>query len=277
MPKRHDPPSDISQSFIVARYELLKHLRSRRLIGIGVVLVAVLALITAIPPAFGDDYSNDPADFAGSYIGFVTLLVIISATLFASDAIVSDFEKRTGYLIFPNPVKKWSIFAGKFFATMIITTVALGFYYLVVAMLSLAITGEVSGLMGLSFVYAILYVLAASSLGFLMSSLFKSSTSALVLTIVLLLLLLPIVDSTVQLAEIEPNYSLTYNSDVVSYIMDDPYPEDIIIENFTNPFTGDPFVQYVPDPGMAAGVMLTYSAVLLSLAMMLFYRRQMKD
>ena len=53
------PSPDLSQILIVTRYELLKHFRSRRLIGIIIVAALILSLIYLLPPALGYPYAGD--------------------------------------------------------------------------------------------------------------------------------------------------------------------------------------------------------------------------
>ncbi|HUV24214.1 MAG TPA: hypothetical protein VMW26_02165, partial [Methanomassiliicoccales archaeon] len=61
------PPSDINQIYLVGRYELLKHLRSKRLFGIVALEIIIIVLFLAIPPLTGNDYNSDPAGFAGNF------------------------------------------------------------------------------------------------------------------------------------------------------------------------------------------------------------------
>ena len=100
------PPSDVNQVGVVVKYEVLKYLRSKRLMGLIIIEALVLLLITALPPLLGNDYATNADAFINGYTGYVTILIVIGATLFAGDAIVSEFQGRTGYLLFPKPVKR---------------------------------------------------------------------------------------------------------------------------------------------------------------------------
>ena len=84
-------PSDFRQFLLVVRYEILKYLRSKRLIAMLIILALIIGLILGVPPALGHDYPSDALDFAGMFVGFVSILIILCVTFFGADAIVSEF------------------------------------------------------------------------------------------------------------------------------------------------------------------------------------------
>ncbi len=172
-------PSDVDQVMVVAKYDVLKYLRSKRLLGIIAIEVLVLVLITAIPPLLGNAYPTDVNTLVGRYVNFTDLLVIIGATLFAGDAIVSEFQGRTGYLLFPNPVKRSVLLAGKFIASLGAMFLVLIVYYGAALVLGLAITGSFSTLGLESLLLAMLYSISALAVGYLISSVMKGSTGSL--------------------------------------------------------------------------------------------------
>jgi ABC-2 type transport system permease protein len=267
-------PSDLVQSSIVARYEFLKHLRSRRLLGIFVLEIAIIALIVLIPPLQGQDYPSDPAKFAGMFVQWVWILIVIGSTLFAGDSIVSEFQQRTGYLLFPNPVKRRVLFIGKFAASTGIVFLALAAFYAVVAIIVISVDGSISGLMASSFGLAMLFGVAALSIGYIISSFMKSSTGALILTFALMLLIFRIVDGVAMASKARPDFSLTFSSGVIGYIMETPYPTDFV-ETF--PFGGRTleFTNYYPSVTVSIVVAIIYAIVAVALAIWLFDRREM--
>ena len=136
-----DAPSDTTQVLLVAKYDILKHIRSKRLLAIGIILALVLVLVTFLG-TYNNPDPHDAAKFIGNYAGFVSIMIVIGVTLFAGDAIVSEFQGRTGYLLFPNPVKKSSLYAGKFLASVGIMSLVIVAYYLVAIVIGLAYTGN---------------------------------------------------------------------------------------------------------------------------------------
>lgn len=270
-------PSDVAQIWIVAKYDVLKYLRSRRLLGMVAIVVLVVLLITALPPLLGESYPDGADAFMNMYAGYVALLVIVGATLFAGDAIVSEFQNRTGYLLFPKPVKRWVLLAGKFLASMAAMFLVLLVYYAIVLALGLVTTGGFSALGVESLVLAMLYSVAALSVGFLISSIMKGITGAQILTFALFLFIFTIVTGVLTLGGVEPWFVVTYSGGTIGYITQDPYPT-------SGPATGvgpggmapgGLTSSYFPDVGVAIAVMAAYALISLVLAYYFFSRREM--
>jgi ABC-2 type transport system permease protein len=64
-------------------------------------------------------------------LGFLGVLSILSATFFGADAIVSKFESKTGYFLFPNPIRKTTVFLGKFIASVLVSVCVIALHYLI--------------------------------------------------------------------------------------------------------------------------------------------------
>jgi ABC-2 type transport system permease protein len=271
-------PSDMKQVMLVARYDIYKHLRSRRLLGLLIVEAVLLVLILALPPLLGSAYNKNPDGFMSSFTSAntINLLVIIGATLFAGDAIVSEYQNRTGYLIFPNPVKKSVLFAGKFLASTIIVGGAILIWYGVGMISGVAVTGSVTVLAFYSLLLALLYAVACIGVGFFLSALMKGATGALVFTFFLLFMILPIVDATVgSVGGVKPEFSLTFEGGAVSYVMNTPYPVD---GNQTFSIgAGQNLTTYLWYPNVTTSVvvMFGYALVFSALTLILFKRREM--
>jgi len=269
-------PSDISQAIIVARYDVHKHLRSKRLLGIVAIMILLVVLNMVIPPLLGEDYSDSPSEFAQGFTGFLPTLIIIIATLFAGDAIVSEFQGRTGYLLFPNPVKRSTLYVGKLGAAIGLGIVLVELYYLIVFVLTYAVTGETTVLLFWSMLLALLYVAATISVGFMISSIMKGSTGALILTFALLMLILPMVSGILSMTDVKPDFLVTFQGDSVGYMLDDPYPTDYTDTLDMGDGAGSMTLHYYyPEPWMAAGVMVVYTVVTALVGYMFFRKREM--
>jgi ABC-2 type transport system permease protein len=351
-------PTDIEQIPIVWRYELLKYLRSKRLIGSVAIAALVIALIFVIPPATGSPYNgtdkavqlwitsptsqgpqspngvgfinrsvvvadslevfqdgvlypsgqganwtfsstalgsgvnvilfahnttghnytatyrwhNTSESFASGFVGFANLLIVICATFFGADAIVSEYQARTGYLIFPNPIRRASLYLGKFAASMTASILVIAIFYAVTGILSFV---SVSGLdkdFLLSFAFALEYLLAVMAIAYLISTLMKGTTGATVLTFFLFIMILPIIDSIGSISGFKASWSVTFSAGTISSILTSPYPTDSFREM---PGSGLTFHSYYPDPAIAALVMLAYALVAVVISMVLFRRKEM--
>ena len=124
-------PNSVRQIATVAKYELLKYLRGRRLLAIVLLTIIISAIFLIVPPAIGTAYPKDPTDFITRVLSFLSVLSILSATFFGADAIVSEYESKTGYFLFPNPIRKTAIFLGKFIASVLVSVGAIGLYYVI--------------------------------------------------------------------------------------------------------------------------------------------------
>jgi ABC-2 type transport system permease protein len=265
-------PSDAAQVPIVWRYELLKYFRSKRLLASIAVAALVVGLIYAIPILTGDGYSHATKEgFATNFVQFANILVVICATFFGADSIVGEFQSRTGYLVFPTPMKREVLFLGKFIASMTSGIVVMTLFYLGVGGLAFATVGGVEADYLASYGFALEYLLAAMAIAYLISSIMKGTTGATVLTFFLFIMILPIIDGISMFSGVKVQGSLTFAGGVIVNILMNPYPVDST-QDFGQ---GVSFSQFYPDPGIAALVMVVYAVVALILSMILFKKKQL--
>ncbi len=276
------PPSDVRQVMTVVYYELYKYVRSARMVGIFALAALIVAIILIIPPALGQEYPRDPAYFAQRFFLWTSVLIVVGATLFAGDSLASEFQGRTGYLMFPNPVKRWVYFTGKLLASLLTMFFVVSVFYVAVSLLTIWHSQSFSDLTYRSFGLALLYVVAAVGVGYLVSAVMKGATGALVFTFAILFLIFPILDGVLSFAGAKPVFSVTFSAQAISYIMQTPYPTD---QQLTLP-TGGAFggggsestVQiwnYYPDVDTAALVMVIYAVITIAAALIIFRRREM--
>jgi ABC-2 type transport system permease protein len=277
-------PNRIRQIGIVTRYELLKYLRGRRLLAIILLTVIVSAIFLVVPPAIGSQYSKDPTDFVTNTLQFLSVLSILSATFFGADAIVSEFESKTGYFLFPNPIRKTTIFLGKFIASALVSVGAIALYYLIAVASVQVIDGSVPANTGLSFAYSLVYLFAILAVAYLFSAVMRSSVYSLILTFFTFFLILPIVSAVGELAKFKPWFSVTFASEIATDILKNPYPTDTMIATTAGrgPGPGVPApgalisgTQYYPTVTVSLVVMAAYFIVAFLLAIVLVRRREM--
>ncbi len=136
--------------------------------------------------------SSEPRPFVELYMMSATILIII-VTLLRSDLLSSEFAHRAGLLIFPQPMKKASLFAGKFLASSSMSLAMILAHYLAVFALSYAVTGSVHSKAYTSFGLAPLYVLAATGFCLMLSPLLSPGATAAILSFASLMLVLLLV------------------------------------------------------------------------------------
>ena len=273
-------PNSLRQIATVTRYELLKYLRGRRLLAIVVLTIIISAIFLIVPPAIGSDYSKDPREFTVNMLSFLSILAILSATFFGADAIVSEYESKTGYFLFPNPIRKTVIFLGKFIASALVSVGAIGLYYAIAVVSVRVIDGSIPTNTGVSFIYSLFYLFAVLAIAYLLSAVMRSSVYSLVLTFFTFFLILPIIDAVGSIAKFKPWFSVTFASGISQYIFQSPYPTDKVFNAtaFSGPSAGArslSLVQYYPEIRVSLIVMAVYFVVAFLLAILIAQRREM--
>ncbi len=274
-------PNSVRQIGTVAKYELLKYLRGRRLLAIVLLTIIISAIFLVVPPAIGSEYPKDPKQFILNMLSFLSILSILSATFFGADAIVSEFESKTGYFLFPNPIRKTAIFAGKFIASALVSVGTIALYYAIAVISVWVIDGSIPANTQLSFAYALVYLFAILAISYLFSAIMRSSVYSLILTFFTFFLILPIVDAVGSIAKFKPWFSITFAKDIATYIFDSPYPTDQVFTTTTGPQAGGgagqaiSLARYYPDVRLSLIVMGAYFIVAFILSILLTRRRQM--
>lgn len=228
--------------------------------------------------------SDTQTEFYSSGLGFISLLTLFAACLFFSGIICSEFNKRTGFIVFPK-INKYKLIIGKYLGNLILVVFIITVYYFILGLLGLYYYG---GLINIRFFYsygfAVLYVIALSSFVTLFSSFMKSETITIITSLLILLIGLNFADQIITLVfrdAFEPLYSLSYLGNIISSILEFPFPDPRYSEfSFSGmgPFGGGSFVYgtwLTPSIEMAIILLLAYIIICFILAALLFKRRQL--
>ncbi|MEE9150267.1 MAG: ABC transporter permease [Thermoplasmata archaeon] len=260
-------PTDFKQYFTVVRYELLKYLRSRRLIAMWIILALIIGLIIGLPPALGVEYPSDALGLAQLFVGFVSILVVLCFTFFGADAIVSEFQQKTGYVLFPNPLKRSVILSGKFTASLLSAVLTITIYYGAIMAAVGAINHSIPGEIVISYLFCIIYLLAGMAVAYLFSSLMKSVAMAYVLVFFFFFMIMDIINVMFMIAGVTPWASLTFSSGIITYVLYVPYPTATDV---------GPFNMFYPEIALSLLVMLFYLVITFALTYFTFSRKEMK-
>ncbi|HTW40455.1 MAG TPA: ABC transporter permease [Thermoplasmata archaeon] len=215
------PPSWM-QALLMSRYQFRDYLRSRRfllMIGIVAAISAILiAVIAHYRPA--GLISTGAAFFGSAWIGGVGVLIIFSAIIFGGDAIAGEFQNKTGYYLMGLPIKRWSVYAGKYLAAFGASLVTIGVYFVVLLLAGAYFVG--GGAIGAgvfeSFALVMLYLAAVLGTTFLFSSLFKTSMYGVIIVAIMFLFGFTIVSALVEgLVGVTPWFIITWAQSALSY------------------------------------------------------------
>jgi ABC-2 type transport system permease protein len=191
--------SDFDKLGLVIKYEFLKHIRRRRLyVILGIALLAEVAVLILIP-ILRHGYPDNVLIMA-SVLSVGPSLAAIGAVFFAGDAIAGEFEGKTGFLLFVNPIKREVLWAGKYIAGAIAMILLILFTYVIIAVSLLVIYGQLPAVKVLeSFGLCLLYAAAVLSLTFFFSAISKGSMGATVMTLLFIWVLSGIIESVLGL------------------------------------------------------------------------------
>ena len=269
-------PSSMTQVGIITKYSLLDYLRSRRFFIMLIITVLISLLLTILVGYYRPQgFLASDLSFYNSWWGnSVTFVVILSAIFFGGDAISGEFQNKTGYFGVPNPIRRSSIYVGKWIAAFIASLVMLGIFTVVTVGNGLYYFSGVPYQFVESLIFALIYMIAVLGFTFFFSSLFKSSSMSILLTAILFLFVFTLIQTLVSaLVQIEPWFILTYGSTIIGNVLTTPYPPHMVTQSLgpQGNITLTTFNATIPE-GLA--IMAIYFVVTAIIGLILFERKE---
>jgi ABC-2 type transport system permease protein len=189
--------SDLEKLGIVVKYEFLKHIRRKRLYVVFGIALLVEALVLILIPILRDGYPDSVKVMAG-LLTVGPSLGALGAVFFSGDAIAGEYEGKTGFLLFINPIKRYLLWTGKWLASFVAVALLIAFTYIIIAIALVAIYHQVPFETLQSFGLCLLYGAAVISLTFLFSAISKGTMGATVMTLLFIWVLSGIVESVLM-------------------------------------------------------------------------------
>ncbi len=158
-----------------------------------------------------------------------TFVVVLSGIFFGGDAISGEFQNKTGYFTLPNPIRRSSVYIGKWLSAFIASSIVLFIFTAITVANEAYYFGlNIPWQFGESFLFAWFYLVAVLGFTFFFSSLFKSTSYSILVTAILFLFAFTLIETLVAaLAQIEPWFILTYGSEIIGNVLTSPYPPHI--------------------------------------------------
>ncbi len=230
----------------------------------GVVLQAVIPF-NSLP--------DTQAEFFSSGLGFYSLISLFIACLLFSGIICSEFNTKTGFIVFPK-INKYKLIIGKYLGNLVLAFIIISAYYIFLGLLGFYYySGPINVRFFYSYFIAILYMITLSSFVTFFSSFMKSVNMTIISTILILLIGFGIVDGIVTFVGIEPLYSIAYMGKLVTSILSNPFPDPRYFEITTRFFTMGTWL--TPSIEMGITLMVVYIIAYFVIAAFLFKRRQL--
>ena len=265
--------SEFEKLRVVTGYEFLKHIRRRRLyVILGLTLVAELAVLILLPVLMEGYPDNIMVMAAMLTIG--PSLATIGAVFFAGDSIAGEFESKTGYMLFTNPVRRTTLVTGKYLASCAAVILLIVFGYAIVCISLLAIYGNIPIETAKSFGLCLLYAGSVLSVTFFFSSVSKGAMGATVITLVFLMVISGVIDGVLTMAG-QPSWFLLSNAGDSIATVYGGY--ELLMEGIMPPGGMGmlPFEIKTPDIGLCALSMVIYLVVGFVLSILISKRRQL--
>lgn len=262
---------EVSDTFLSIKFELRKHLRRKRLLIVATLAILMPPVFYIIPRIADVDFGASASLFAANTLGFLNVLIIISAALFAGDAICGEFEKKTGLLLFPTMQSRTSIFIGKYIAALLATFLVVSLYCVVITLEIMGIygVGEIPAELAESYLLALLFTTSAVSVVYFLSSVLKRTIASTVLGFVVLMMLLPIIQRVLGFVDVEPWFIVTYSAGLIT---------EGLGEVSFGPGGHHEFdsASFSPDLYVGIGVMIAYTLILFLSSIVVANRKSME-
>ncbi|MFX1309840.1 MAG: hypothetical protein ACFE8C_09110 [Promethearchaeota archaeon] len=284
MDNRKERLIGIKPIFYTIIFEIKKQRKKFYFFSLISIIVAVLLgyVLQLIP---GYLLSDTQAEFFNNGLQFISFITLFAACLFFSGIICSEFDKKTGFIVFPK-INKYKLILGKYFGNLILVVAIITLYYFILGILGIFYYG---GPINIRFFYsygiAILYVIALSSFVTFFSSFMRSVNLTIISTLIILLIGFNIADQIVTLIfaeSFEPLYSLAYLGNLITGILEYPFPDPRYSEfsfsgigpgGIGGDFTLGRWV--TPSIEMGISLLIVFIVVYFALAAYLFKRRQL--
>jgi ABC-2 type transport system permease protein len=206
----------------MSRYQFRDYLRSRRFILMMGIVAAICAILITVVAHYRPVFllASGPVFYATAWIGGAGVLIVFSAIIFGGDAIAGEFQNKTGYYLMGLPIKRWSVYAGKYLAAFAASLVTILVYFIVLLLAGLYFIGAGAVTAGVfeSFALVMLYLGAVLGTTFLFSSLFKTSMYGVIIVAIMFLFGFSLVDVLLEaLAGITPWFIINWAEAALSY------------------------------------------------------------
>ena len=275
-------PATPNQVLELSRFQMRDYLRSRRFVLMMGLVAVIGVILTAVVGYYRPaGFLGSSAEFYGTLWGAgVPVVIVFAGVIFGADAIAGEFQNKTGYFLMGLPLRRATVYVGKYIAAFVASLVGI----IVFALILLANGAFYFGLGAFtlvfaeSFVLAVVYLLALLGATFLFSSLFKTSTYATLVVAVLFLFGFTLLQDLVEgLAHLTPWFIISYSNTIIGGIFNTSCTTSPGEHTCYSPGPGgSTFAVHVNNASIPEGVaiMLGYFVVTAIIGLLLFEREE---
>ncbi len=215
-------PGSWTQTFLMSRYQFRDYLRSQRFLLMMGIVAAISAILLTLVGYYRPAglVGSAKAFYASLWIEGTEVLIVFAGIIFGGDAIAGEFQNRTGYFLMGQPIKRWSVYAGKYLAAFAAALVTIAVYLVVLVLAGAYFLGSGAFPPGLfaAFAIAVLYLAALLGTTFLFSSLFKTSMYGVIVVAIMFLFGFSLIEGVIEgLVGITPWFIITWANVTIAY------------------------------------------------------------
>ena len=254
-------------------YQFRDFLRARRFLLMLVLVLLIGGIFTALVAHYRPaGLLSDSVSFYQALWGIgASVVVVFAGVIFGGDAIAGEFQNRTGYFLMGLPIRRVTVYAGKYIAAFLASVLSLALFAAILIANGVVYFGDSALPEPLlwSFLLAVGYLLALLGTTFLFSSMFKTSLYATLVVAVLFLFGFSILETAITgLTGSEPWYVITYAATSIGNVFSNPYPPHVVPSPFGS---GNSYVATLPE---AVAIMIGYFLFTTLLGLLLFEREE---
>ncbi len=270
--------SDFEDWRIVTAHQLGHYLRTNRFYGLlgFVVLIAGLTLAFEVDAGVATVQVQQlyrPSEYLSNYLVYTGLFVVLAAAFFGGDALSVDFSTGAGYYMLVLPIRRSALLAGRYAAATLVTLAVIGVYYVFGTVGAVYFFGAATvpwALLAASLGIAIVFALAALSVAFCVSAFVRSPSAGVLVTVLALYVGFVTLQATMELAGVEPWFSLSYAGGAMAAVLDTDFVHVQAVP------LGEDQYYTIWSATVAEGlaIMAAYIAVFLPLSAYLYQRKE---
>ncbi|MFX0073423.1 MAG: ABC transporter permease [Candidatus Hermodarchaeota archaeon] len=273
---------DFTQIYDTIIFEIKRNWKSfviLLMVFFGIFLLTLI--LNEIQEAQEIEPPDEAIDYIEEYFGMIGLLIIVSTATLGASIIVEDFHKQTGNLLFPK-ISKSRLIIARVISHYALNAILIIFYYILVASITNYKYQEIPETLYDSLGWALLYTFMIFSFIVFMSSISRNKATAIIVSILLLLIAFNIINSILMFSRtgIEPWFILTYYENIITASLDMPDPryEDV---SFGPPDPNNDRPEFrrwlTPSTSGALSGMIFFSIIFLTAAYLIYKMRQSKN
>ncbi len=214
-----------------------------------------------------------PSEYLSNYLVYTGLFVVLAAAFFGGDALSVDFSTGAGYYMLVLPIRRSVLLAGRYAAATLVTLAVIGVYYVFGTVGAVYFFGAASvpwTLLAGSLGIAIVFALAALSVAFCVSAFVRSPSAGVLVTVLALYVGFVTLQATMELAGVEPWFSLSYAGGAMAAVLDTDFVHVQAVP------LGEDQYYTIWSATVAEGlaIMAAYIAVFLPLSAYLYQRKE---